>query len=130
MLLGVRFVLAESFERIHRSNLVGWASSRSSLSPATRLVARLDGREAFAVRGLDQGVTAGMRVTVEATDDAGSVTTFPATVSTMAPPSSSTSRTAASCAWSCARCSRVERAAIQGPRARSPGPGEGPRSLM
>jgi aconitate hydratase len=40
----------------------------------------LSGRETYAVRGLDAGVSAGMRVTVEATDDAGSVTTFPATV--------------------------------------------------
>ena len=35
-LLGVRFVIAESFERIHRSNLVGTASCRSSSSPARR----------------------------------------------------------------------------------------------
>ncbi|HEY7667418.1 MAG TPA: aconitate hydratase AcnA [Actinomycetota bacterium] len=81
ILLGVRFAIAESFERIHRSNLVGMGilplefvagDSAASLG--------LTGRETFAVRGLDAGVTAGMRVTVEATDDAGSVTTFPATV--------------------------------------------------
>jgi len=36
MLLGVRAVIAESFERIHRSNLVGWGSSRSSSPMAPR----------------------------------------------------------------------------------------------
>ncbi len=36
MLLGVRAVIAESFERIHRSNLVGMACSRSSSPMAPR----------------------------------------------------------------------------------------------
>ena len=34
LLLGVRAVIAESFERIHRSNLVGWACCRCSSCPA------------------------------------------------------------------------------------------------
>ena len=35
LLLGVKAVIAESYERIHRSNLVGWACCRSSSSRAT-----------------------------------------------------------------------------------------------
>ncbi len=81
LLLGVRFAIAESFERIHRSNLVGMGilplefvagDSAASLG--------LTGRETFAVRGLDAGVSAGMRVTVEALGEDGTAATFPATV--------------------------------------------------
>ncbi len=79
-LLGVRFVLAESYERIHRSNLVGmgilplqFAAGESAASLG------LTGRETFAVRGLTHGVTPGQDVTVVATDDR-SETTFTATV--------------------------------------------------
>jgi aconitate hydratase len=80
-LLGVRAALAESFERIHRSNLVGMGilplqfvhgESAASLG--------LTGRETLAVRGLDAGVAPGLQVTVEATADDGTVTTFAATV--------------------------------------------------
>jgi aconitate hydratase len=81
MLLGVRFALAESFERIHRSNLVGMGVlPLEFLAGDSAASLGLSGLETYAVRGLDAGVSAGMRVTVEAADDAGSVTTFPATV--------------------------------------------------
>jgi aconitate hydratase len=56
-LLGVRFVLAESFERIHRSNLVGmgilplqFAEGESAGSLG------LDGTETFAVEGLSNAI--------------------------------------------------------------------------
>ncbi len=63
-LLGVRAVLAESFERIHRSNLIGMGilplqfregENAESLS--------LTGREAYAIRGIREGVRS---VTVQA----------------------------------------------------------------
>jgi aconitate hydratase len=66
-LLGVRAVIAESYERIHRSNLVGMnvlpleflpGQSASSLG--------LTGKEAFAIRGIAKGLTAGQKLTVEA----------------------------------------------------------------
>ena len=80
-LLGVRFAIAESYERIHRSNLVGMGvlplQYAEGVSAATL---GLSGRETFAVRGLAGGPTPGMEVTVEATADDGSTTTFPATV--------------------------------------------------
>jgi aconitate hydratase len=80
-LLGVRFVIAESYERIHRSNLVGMGilplqfsagDSASSLG--------ITGRETFSVRGLAAGVTPGMQVTVEAVRTDGTAVSFPATV--------------------------------------------------
>jgi len=55
-LLGVRAVIAESYERIHRSNLIGMGvlplEFRSGES-ATSL--GLDGREVYDISGLDQG---------------------------------------------------------------------------
>ena len=63
-LLGVKAVIVESFERIHRSNLVGMVvlplqfkdgMSRQSLS--------LSGAETFDLLGLADGITPGMDVT-------------------------------------------------------------------
>jgi aconitate hydratase len=80
MLLGVRAVIAESFERIHRSNLVGMGilplefvdgESRASLG--------LTGRETFTIRGLTDLVP-GQEVDVEVGREAGSPTTFRARV--------------------------------------------------
>ena len=80
-LLGVRFVIAESYERIHRSNLVGmgvlplqFAAGESSASLG------LTGRETFDVRGLDAGIAPGQSVTVEATGEDGEAVTFTAIV--------------------------------------------------
>jgi aconitate hydratase len=78
-LLGVRFVIAESYERIHRSNLVGMGILPLQYAEgATAATLGLTGRETFAVRGLSGGVVPGQEVTVEAVDDAGSVRSFPA----------------------------------------------------
>jgi aconitate hydratase len=80
-LLGVRFVLAESYERIHRSNLVGMGvlplqfaegDSASSLG--------LTGHETFAVHGIAGGIEPGQDVTVTATTDDGTQTVFAARV--------------------------------------------------
>jgi aconitate hydratase len=78
-LLGVRFVLAESYERIHRSNLVGmgilplqFAEGESAASLG------LDGREIYAVRGLSAGVRPGQDVTVEAVREDGEAVRFTA----------------------------------------------------
>jgi aconitate hydratase A / 2-methylisocitrate dehydratase len=80
-LLGVRFVLAETYERIHRSNLVGmgilplqFAAGESAASLG------IDGTETFAVRGLHGDIVPGQTVTVEATNADGAVTAFRATV--------------------------------------------------
>jgi aconitate hydratase len=76
-LLGVRFVLAESYERIHRSNLVGmgvlplqYAEGASAASLG------LTGRETLSVRGLGGGPSPGQRATVEAVADDGTAKRF------------------------------------------------------
>ena len=55
LLLGVRAVLAESFERIHRSNLVGMGVLPLQFLPAqNREALGLTGRERYDITGLDQ----------------------------------------------------------------------------
>jgi aconitate hydratase len=55
-LLGVRAVVAESFERIHRSNLVGMGVLPLELKGLSREALGLDGREIFDVTGLGEGL--------------------------------------------------------------------------
>ena len=78
VLLGVRAVIAESYERIHRSNLVGmgvlplqFADGESAESLG------LTGRETFTIRGVAD-VQPRQMVTVEATADDGTTRTFQA----------------------------------------------------
>ena len=83
-LLGVSAVLAESFERIHRSNLVGMGIlPLQFLDGETAEVNGLTGEETFDIIGLI-GVlnkfAPGKRVKVRATRPDGSVTAFDATV--------------------------------------------------
>ena len=64
-LLGIRAVVAESFERIHRSNLVGMGVVPLQLPPGmTAASLALDGGETFDVTGLSAGVSPGMDVTL------------------------------------------------------------------
>jgi aconitate hydratase len=77
MLLGVRVVIAESLERIHRSNLIGMGvlplvykngDTADSLG--------LDGTESYDVPGVGNSVEPGSTVTVTATSEDGKVTEF------------------------------------------------------
>jgi aconitate hydratase len=84
MLLGVRAVIAESFERIHRSNLIGMGilpleypagQNRESLG--------LTGEETFAIEGVAEKLEPRMTVRVTTTaprGDQGKATTFDALV--------------------------------------------------
>ena len=72
-LLGIKAVIVESFERIHRSNLVGMGvlplefkdgQSRDSL--------KLDGTESFDITGVEGGITPGMDVSCKITRSDGS----------------------------------------------------------
>ncbi len=79
LLLGVKAVLAESYERIHRSNLVGmgvlplqYESGQSAEGLG------LTGREVFTITGLAEGLAPRKRVTVEARREDGSTLTFQA----------------------------------------------------
>ncbi|MGH6962580.1 MAG: aconitate hydratase, partial [Dongiaceae bacterium] len=68
LLLGVRAVIAESFERIHRSNLVGMGVLPLQFPEGmTRKTLNLDGSETFAIVGLTQGIKPGMNVSCRIT---------------------------------------------------------------
>jgi aconitate hydratase len=80
-LLGVKAVIAESYERIHRSNLVGMGVLPLAYEPGTdRKTLGLTGRETFSVSGIAKGLTPGGRVTVTARDESGKETKFAAVV--------------------------------------------------
>jgi aconitate hydratase len=78
-LLGVRAVLVESFERIHRSNLVGMGVLPLQFLPGENAETHgLDGTEVISITGLDplnHGETV-PRVTLHVTRDNGESTTF------------------------------------------------------
>ncbi|MHB1088545.1 MAG: aconitate hydratase AcnA [Acidimicrobiales bacterium] len=79
-LLGVKAVLVESFERIHRSNLVGMGILPLQYLPGeSALTHDLDGTEVFSVEGLEplnRGETV-PQVTVGALRPSGETVTFP-----------------------------------------------------
>jgi len=81
LLLGVRAVVAESFERIHRSNLVNMGvlplQFPAGQSPSTL---GLTGLESYEVTGVAAGLRPGGQVAIRATDDAGKVVEFSALV--------------------------------------------------
>ena len=77
LLLGVRAVIAESFERIHRSNLVGMGVLPLQFEPGKALRSLgLTGREQFTIKGLAAGLSPGQRLEVEARADDGTVKQF------------------------------------------------------
>jgi aconitate hydratase len=77
-LQGVKAVIAESFERIHRSNLVGMGILPLVFLPGENAESLgLTGFESFDILGLTGGAMAPKQVlTVRATDAAGKVTEF------------------------------------------------------
>ena len=77
LLLGVRAAIAESFERIHRSNLVGMGilplqfkqgESKESLG--------LTGKEVYDIEGIEQGLKPRQELTVKVTREDGSTFSF------------------------------------------------------
>jgi len=80
-LLGVKAVVAESYERIHRSNLVGMGVLPLAYEPGqNRESLGLTGRERFSISGIAAGLTPGGRVHVTATAEDGSRKSFRAVV--------------------------------------------------
>jgi len=84
-LLGVHAVIAQSYERIHRSNLVGMGILPLQFLPGeTPDTIGLSGKELFDLTGLGdllaEGFPRGREVTVRATRPDGSTLEFPATV--------------------------------------------------
>ncbi len=72
LLLGVRAVIAESYERIHRSNLVGMGVLPLEYLPGqTRTTLGLTGEETFEVKGIEGGVKPRSTLTVVVTGQDG-----------------------------------------------------------
>jgi aconitate hydratase len=81
MLQGVRAVIAESFERIHRTNLIGMGILPLQYLPGdTAASLGLTGRETFDIAGLGEGVRPRQEVAVTARGDDGSTVEFRALV--------------------------------------------------
>lgn len=81
LLLGARAVIAESYERIHRSNLVGMGVLPLQYQPGENLASLgLTGREVFNIDDLDQHLTPGSEITVRAMREDGSELHFQAIV--------------------------------------------------
>jgi aconitate hydratase len=78
-LLGVRAVMAQSYERIHRSNLIGMGilplQFRAGETPQTL---GLTGFETYTIEGIADGVAPGKPVTVRARRDDGTERVFTA----------------------------------------------------
>ncbi len=80
LLLGVRAVIAESYERIHRSNLVGMGVLPLEFLPGqSHQSLGLTGRETFDVGGVADGLTPGKKLTVRATGEDKKVKEFQVT---------------------------------------------------
>jgi len=103
-LLGVRAVIAESYERIHRSNLLGMGvlplefkngDNRGSLG--------LTGHEVFEIEGVS-ALAPKKSITVHAKPEDGKVKTFSVVARADTPKKSPTIITAASCNTFCGKC--------------------------
>jgi aconitate hydratase len=79
LLLGVKAVIVESYERIHRSNLIGMGVLPLQFLPGENAASLgLTGREVYSIEGLDEGRAS--QVTVRATREDGIRTHFEARV--------------------------------------------------
>ncbi|WP_326998749.1 aconitate hydratase AcnA [Cohnella kolymensis] len=80
-LLGVKAVLAESFERIHRSNLVGMGVLPLQFKDGENAeTIQLDGTEVFGILDLENGITPGISVRIRAVKEDNTATEFQVTV--------------------------------------------------
>ena len=76
-LLGVKAVIAESYERIHRSNLIGMGIVPLQFKPGENLkYYKLTGFETFEIVGISAGLNLRQTLTVRATTDDGEVQEF------------------------------------------------------
>jgi len=76
-LLGIRAVIAESFERIHRSNLVGMGVLPLQFQAGTtRHDLKLDGSEFFDVTGIEQGLKPRIEMTLTIYRSSGAVDSY------------------------------------------------------
>ncbi len=76
-LLGVKAVIAESYERIHRSNLVGMGVAPLVFTNGQNAQSLgLDGTESFDIKGLEDNLTPHKKLDVKAVHPSGKVTEF------------------------------------------------------
>jgi aconitate hydratase len=76
-LLGIRAAIAESFERIHRSNLIGMGIVPLQFKPGENLKTHgLTAFETFDVNGINAGLKLRQELTVKAISEDGTVTEF------------------------------------------------------
>ncbi len=79
-LLGIRAVIAKSFERIHRANLAGMGVLPLQFEPGQDAASLgLNGQETFSVAGAAKDLAPKKKLTVTATDTEGKKTTFTVT---------------------------------------------------
>ncbi len=77
LLLGVRAAIAESFERIHRSNLVGMGILPLQFKPGENKESLgLSGHETYDIEGIETGLKPHQEVTVKVTREDGSTFSF------------------------------------------------------
>jgi aconitate hydratase len=77
ILLGVKAVIAESFERIHRSNLVGMGVLPLQFVDGQNIAELgLTGQETINIKGINDELIPNQRLEVEAIDENGKTTTF------------------------------------------------------
>ena len=81
MLLGVKAVIAKSFERIHRSNLAGMGVLPLQFQAGEDAATLgLTGKETFEVAGVAEGLTPHKKLTITATAEDGTKKSFTATL--------------------------------------------------
>ncbi len=129
-LLGIRAVIAESYERIHRSNLVGMGILPLQFGAGDNVEGLgLSGEELYTIEGLAEGLADnfahGREVTVVARRDDGAEHRFTATVRIDTPQESAIMNTAGSCPTCSGNCSRGGRRR-RPPAGRPPWPTRGP----
>ena len=77
LLLGIRAAIAESFERIHRSNLVGMGILPLQFKPGeSKETLKLTGRESYDIVGIKEGLKPRQEVEVKVTREDGSTFNF------------------------------------------------------
>ena len=77
ILLGIKAVIAESYERIHRSNLVGMGVLPLQFLPGENAKSiGLSGFEVYDIEGIDDSLKPGQKLTVRATNSEGNSTSF------------------------------------------------------
>lgn len=79
-LLGVRAVIAQSFERIHRSNLIGMGILPVQVEKKVFDEYSLDGTETFDIEGLDDNLTPSQAISIKVHKKSGEEISVPAKI--------------------------------------------------